>query len=167
MTVFNQLSKANSVEELKRLNYLPSDFPSNQYSIDELGLAYSKSHGPLPDMKSLQETPVENVTPEEAEAYRRYVENYSRYWRQFFDPIAVRLDDTPAGELELTTFILPLIDSSIYTRLRGFLAEEDDSRPLLVPKIEPTPVLQFSVNLTTGRFPLEAVVVNLGDHVDR
>ena len=139
--------EAHSVEELKRLDYLPTDFPSNEYSIDKLGLAYSKSHGPLPEMKTLPETPVEHVTPEEAEAYRRYVENYSSYWRQFFDPIAIRLDDTPEGDLELTTFILPLIDSSIYTQLRGFLAKEEDPRALVVPKIEPTPVLQFSVNL--------------------
>ncbi len=137
----------HSVQQLKRLKYLPSDFPSNEYSIDELGLAYSKSHGPLPDMKTLPETPIDQVTPAEAEAYRRYVEEYSSYWRQFFDPIAIRLDDTPEGELELTTFILPLIDSSIYRRLRGFLAEQDDERELLVPKVEPTPVIQFSVNL--------------------
>lgn len=138
---------ARSVEELKRLNYLPPDFPLDEYSIERLGLAYSKSHGPLPEMKTLPETPVERVTPAEAEAYRRYVENYSRYWRQFFDPIAIRLNDASEGKLELTTFILPLIDSSIYARLRQFVAAGDDEQPLVVPQVEPTPVLQFSVNL--------------------
>ena len=41
------------------------------------------------------------VTAAEAQAYGSYVENYTRFWRRFFDPIAVRLDDTPDGALEI------------------------------------------------------------------
>lgn len=136
-----------SIEDLVEAGYLPSEFPTDEYSFDELGLVHSKSYGPLPGMKSLPELPLEEVTPDEAEAYRQYVENYSRFWRQFFDPIAIRLDDTADGELQLTTFILPLVDSSIYNQLRSLLHTMEDRKQLAVPVLEPTPVLQFSANM--------------------
>ena len=98
-------------------------------------------------LKTLQEVPVERVTPAEADSYKQYVDNYARYWRRFFDPIAVRLDDAPDGSLELTTFILPLIDNSIYNRLRESLLRREDQQPLVIPRVEPAPVLQFSANL--------------------
>ena len=136
-----------SIAELKRLDYLPENFPEDEYSFDELGFVHSKSYGPLPGMKTLPEVPVDQVTPAEAEAYRLYVANYSRFWRQFFDPIAIRLDDTAEGELQLSTFILPLVDSSIYNQLRTFLMTSEDDKPLSIPSLKPTPVLQFSTNL--------------------
>jgi hypothetical protein len=86
------------------------------------------------------------VTPAEAEAYAAYVENYSRFWSQFFDPIAMRLDDAD-GSLEFSTFILPLIDNSIYNGLREALLRSEDRHPLVLPVIEPAPVIQFSLNL--------------------
>ncbi len=60
----------------------------------------------------------------------------------------MRLADTPQGTLELSTFILPLIDSSVYERLRETILHAEDHRPLLVPQLEPSPILQFSVNLS-------------------
>ena len=139
--------KLDSVEDLKRLAYLPKDFSTDDYSFDEQGLVHSKSYGPLPGMKTLPEVPIDAVTPAEAEAYREYVENYSRFWRQFFDPIAIRLDDTADGSLQLSTFILPLIDSSIYNGLRSVLMTSEMGHPLTIPKLEPRPVLQFSANM--------------------
>jgi hypothetical protein len=111
-------SPVESVADLIRMKYLPAGFPAEGYSIDAEGLVRSAVYGSLDDMKTLQEVPVERVTQAEADVYKRYVENYSRYWRQFFDPIAIRLDDAPDRSLELTTFILPLIDNTIYNRLR-------------------------------------------------
>ncbi|MFT5130933.1 MAG: hypothetical protein ACI8W8_004566, partial [Rhodothermales bacterium] len=54
------------------------------------------------------EQPLTQVSKSEAKAYESYVANYSRFWRQFFDPIAIRLDDLGPRELELEVFILPL-----------------------------------------------------------
>lgn len=115
--------------------------------IQESGIVRSERYGALPNMETLPEIPLQKVTKEEAEAYRRYMDNYSRYWRRFFDPIAVRLNDAGPGELELSTFILPLVDNSIYNTLRMSLAHQDDQTPLPLPVVEPAPVLQFSANL--------------------
>ena len=76
---------------------------------------------------TLRDVPLEHVTKKEAESYQHYVTQYSQYWRQFFDPIAVRLADTADRKLELTTFILPLIDSSVYGRLREAILHAEDS----------------------------------------
>ena len=50
-------------------------------------------------------------------------------------------------QLELSTFILPLVDNSIYNGLRMILADESDGATLSVPIVEPAPVVQFSANL--------------------
>ena len=137
---------ARSAADLVRSNHLPGVFPAEPYTIDERGIVHSATYGTLDGLKTLFEAPVDRVTAAEAEAYRRYVENYSRFWSQFFDPIAMRLDDTD-GFLELTTFILPLIDNSIYNGLRETLLRHEDPHPLVLPVVDPTPVLQFSMNL--------------------
>ena len=141
------VEQADSVAALSLANYLPKEFPADEYIIDDEGIVQSASYGSLDRLRTLQEVPVERVTPAEAEAYEQYVDRYSQYWRQFFDPIAVRLNDTAAGALELETFILPLIDSSIYNNLRTMLLTHEDGQALEVPQLQPSPILQFSVNL--------------------
>jgi hypothetical protein len=59
---------------------------------------------------------VSEATGEEAEAYTQFVADYNRYWRTFFDPIAVRVGVTEK-QLRLETLVLPLIDNSIYAEL--------------------------------------------------
>lgn len=127
--------------------YLPRGWQNQDLSVEENGLVRSQHYGTLRNMRSLREDPIEKVTPAEAEAYRMYEENYSRYWRRFFDPIAIRLDDVGKDQLELATFILPLVDNSIYNGLKMVLAHQDDQSSLSIPIVEPTPVLQFSANL--------------------
>jgi hypothetical protein len=136
-----------SVEDLVRMEYVPSEFATDDYAIDAEGRVRSKTFGSLESMKTLLDVPIRTATPAEAQAYQRYVDNYMRYWSEFFDPIAIRLNDAPDRSLELTTFILPLIDSSIYNDLREVMLRREDSRPLVIPRMEPDPVLQFSVNL--------------------
>ena len=128
--------------------YLPEGWRDEGLSIDDNGLVRSEHYDTLPRMRTLPEVPLEKVTPEEAEAYRMYVENYSRYWRRFYDPIAIRLDEVGTDQLELSTFILPLVDNSIYNGLRMVLAHQDDQSTLPIPIVEPTPVVQFSANLS-------------------
>jgi hypothetical protein len=141
------VSTVTNPGDLVRMNYLPADFPTDDYTIDADGRVRSDVFGTLDDMQTLLDVPVLRVTPSEAEAYGRYVDNYTRYWSEFFDPIAVRLDDAPDRSLELTTFILPLIDSSIYNDLRDAMLHREDGKPLVIPRVQPDPVLQFSVNL--------------------
>ena len=89
-----------------------------------------------------------NVSRRERDAYRRFVENYSRYWRQFFDPIAIRLDRVGEDTHELTTFVLPLIDSSIYMEIKDALATNETGQRLEVPALTPAPSVMLSLNLS-------------------
>lgn len=49
---------------------------------------------------------------------------------------------------ELSIFILPLIDNSIYNSLREIITEGDGASVLRIPVIEPEPVATLSMNLT-------------------
>ena len=140
-------TKSDSLSDLISSQHLPEDWQADDMAIDATGLVSSDRFGRLSRMRTLPEMQVDKITPEEAEAYKFYMENYGRYWRRFFDPIAVRLDEVGSDELELSTFILPLVDNSIYNGLRSFLAHQDDNAPLSVPLVQPKPVVQFSVNL--------------------
>jgi hypothetical protein len=111
------------------------------------GVAESATWGTLAQPRTLLETPLTAATPAEAAAYAAYVENYSRYWRQYFDPIALRLDETVDGALELTAFILPLLDNSLYNGLREALAGEPVPTPLRIPQLDPPGVVTLSVRL--------------------
>jgi hypothetical protein len=137
-----------SLQELKQMGYLPAGAPTDGYGLTPQGQVQSDVYGSLARINTLPEVPLDRVTPAEAEAYELYVDEYSRYWREFFDPIAMRLSDTPEGTLELETFILPLVDSSVYNRLREAIMHAEDQRPLIVPQLDPSPILQFSVNLS-------------------
>lgn len=140
-------AEPDSLKTLTENEHLPKGWQQEGMKIEASGLVRSEHYDTLPRMRTLPDVPLQNVTPEEAEAYRQYVENYSRYWRRFFDPIAIRLDEFGNDELELSTFILPLVDNSIYNGLKSVLAHQDDGTTLSVPIVEPAPVLQFSANL--------------------
>jgi hypothetical protein len=59
---------------------------------------------------------VTEVSGEEAEEYKAFVEDYNQYWRTYFDPIAIRISATQK-QFRLETLVLPLIDNSIYTAM--------------------------------------------------
>ncbi|HPF99224.1 MAG TPA: hypothetical protein PLE77_04090 [Kiritimatiellia bacterium] len=129
--------------------YLPGDFNASGYLLKADLSAESSDYGAPGNMKSLVEAPVSLVTPGEQEAYTQYVQNYARFWRQYFDPIAFRLEDVGDAEMKLTTFILPLIDSSIYNGLKQGLQAEQGA-PLKIPQTDPSPVLSLSLNLNAS-----------------
>ena len=137
----------NSLTALVRSKHLNDGWRNQDLKIEETGLVRSQGYGTLPEMRTLRDDPLQKVTPEEAKAYKQYVDNYSRYWRRFFDPIAIRLDEIGTDQLELQTFILPLVDNSIYNGLRTTLAHQDDETSLNIPIFEPKPVVQFSASL--------------------
>lgn len=136
-----------SIETLANLGYVDAQFANSEFEFTAERSVKSSTFGLLSDMHSLHDLPLEKVTTKERDAYKQYVDNYSRFWRQFFDPIAIRLNDVEGGELELTTFILPLIDSSIYNGFKSQLLSHEDKTPLRKPRISPSPVMQLSVNL--------------------
>jgi len=135
-------------EKLIEMDYLPKTFTERDYVLHENLVAESLEWGTPANLKPLSANPVDQVTEAEAKAYDRYVQNYTRFWRQFFDPIAVRLDRTGETGASLTTFILPLLDSQVYEGVRTVLADKDSKTPLRVPRVEPAPVLTLSANLT-------------------
>jgi hypothetical protein len=65
----------------------------------------------------LIELPMDNVTRTEAEEYNRFRLEYLGLWRQFFDPIGMRVA-LKEGQVQLDTYILPLIENSSYNQLR-------------------------------------------------
>jgi hypothetical protein len=136
--------------KLMKLGYVSGAVAAGGYRLRDDFSAVSPVWGSPAEMTPIGAVPLEGVTPAEADAYRTYVDEYSRYWRQYFDPIAMRLDDAPSGALELTTFILPLVDSAIYSQVREFVAPRNGSAAaaLRVPVVDPEPVLLLSLNLT-------------------
>ncbi|MFW5802335.1 MAG: hypothetical protein ACOCWJ_00315 [Verrucomicrobiota bacterium] len=136
-----------SVSELAEKGYVPEQLKGEGFTVNEDLSAVSPRYGMLADMSTIAEHPVEKCTEKEAEMYGEYVQAYSRFWRQFFDPIAIRLDDND-GQLALSTFILPLLDSAIYRQLRESLPDLEDGGPLRIPQLDPEPVFGFSLALT-------------------
>jgi hypothetical protein len=118
-----------SVDELRRGECLPGDFGRGRLACPDGG-TYALAadghrgvctvHGRADQMTPCIEVPLARVTREEGERYRQFVERYNQYWRTYFDPIAVRVQVTPA-RLRAETIILPLIDNSVYTRLARVL----------------------------------------------
>ncbi len=91
-------------------------------------------HGTVRFLTPCCEIPVGCVTWDEAAAYKAFVEQYSEYWRTYFDPIAIRVQVQPK-RIRMETVVLPLIDNTVYTMLSKVLGGEPehlDSLP--VPK---------------------------------
>ncbi|MBU1710487.1 MAG: hypothetical protein KKE17_10830 [Proteobacteria bacterium] len=137
----------DSLEALIAGKYLPEHFVEQGYSIDRDLKVHSSEYGTLAGMQALASAPVEMVTKSEAASYKIYVDNYNRYWSRYFDPIAIRINDSKDGSLEMTTFILPLIDNSIYNGLRDILVSAEEGGTLQIPQPSLRPVMMLSLNL--------------------
>ncbi len=135
------------LKELYRREYLHHPVMVTDIRLAEDCSVNSKSWGSPADMPTLLEMPVTSVHIKEKKAYENYRSNYTRYWRRFFDPIAIRMNQESKRRLEVTTFILPLIDNSIYQALREMIVAGEDGKKLSVPKLKPDPVAQLSLNL--------------------
>jgi hypothetical protein len=64
--------------------------------------------------------PVTTVSAAEKEAYEQFGDGYQRYWKQFIDPVAIRLDikDTAEGAAaDVDVRILPLISATDYSEI--------------------------------------------------
>ena len=136
------------LDTLMKLGYVPRSAAGGGYRLRDDFSVVSWLWGTPAELAGIDTAAIDKVTPSEARAYQGYVDEYSRYWRQYFDPIAMRIDDAPGGALEVSTFILPLLDSQVYNQLRGFIAVRENGPALRVPAVTPDPVLMLSLNLT-------------------
>lgn len=143
-------SGKSSLDKLTAMGYVDLKQPlaAADARLGEDYTASSPAYGSPADMASLLDNPVTHVTRAEKKLYVDYVEDYNRYWRQYFDPIAIRLNTPTEQSYELSIFILPLIDSALYEGLKKALAtEEDEDGELIVPEIKPAPVASVSLNI--------------------
>ncbi len=133
---------------LVSLGYVPRTIQTQNYRLQDNLSVTSTDWGSLAELSPIDTASITTATAAEAQAYETYCEQYKHFWRQYFDPIAMRLDDAPNGALELSTFILPLADSELYNGLRGILQKKEQGAPLKVPAVSPEPVVQLSLNLS-------------------
>ncbi len=159
---------SGTMAELFAKHYVSKPLVATDAMLDPECGAVSETFGPLPRMNSLLDLGITHASKLESEAYKQYLENYNNYWRRYFDPIALRLDQPDPGTYELSVFILPLIDNSIYNGLRAIIADGKDGAALKVPVIEPEPVAMLSMNLSeqtwteTGGEMLETFMRQVG-----
>ncbi len=138
-----QGKKPNSIAALAQDNCSPGTFgegimtcPSGgKYALSADGnTGVCSHHGQAQFLTPNIEIPVTQVNGEEADEYKRFLDDYNQYWRTFFDPIALRVKLTDK-QYRLETIVLPLIDNSIYTGMAlalGGKPEPLDALP--VPK---------------------------------
>lgn len=141
----------SSVPNKQRLidsGYVPRYFEDRDYTISEELIVASAQYGTIAELKPLSANPAGNASLRESEAYADFVDDYSRYWGQFFDPIATRLDRIDDNTYEINTFILPLPDSRLYSQVQQALATREGGHYLKVPVMRPTPSMVFSVNVS-------------------
>jgi len=76
----------------------------------------SEVYGSLDFLTPIAELSISKVTKAEAEAYERFRQSYQQKWRQFFDPIAARLDSR-GDRLAADLTVMPLIEGTDYRDL--------------------------------------------------
>ncbi|MFC1671202.1 hypothetical protein ACFL20_12495, partial [Spirochaetota bacterium] len=111
---FKDLSREFSAEELER-------FQGLVIRRDAIG-SYSKRYGRSGYMVPNIENMITMISPEEEKSYKRFIREYNSFWRDYFDPIGIRIK---FGEkMKIETCILPLINNSIYNNLTRFVGGE-------------------------------------------
>jgi hypothetical protein len=76
--------------------------------------ASTSRYGAVGRLTPIVELPLDQVTQMEKQDYEAFRANYESYWRQYFDPIGIRI--TARERMALAVTVLPLIDNSEYNR---------------------------------------------------
>lgn len=79
----------------------------------------SSIYGDLAFMTPIAELPLEKVTQAEANGYNWFRDRYQQHWRNYFDPIAIRLT-VKADRLATDLTVMPLILGSEFHTFREF-----------------------------------------------
>lgn len=153
---------AASLAELAHAACVPGEFGAGQlacpdggtYSLAVDGLTgVCSHHGYASYLTPCSEIEVREVTAPEANAYRQFLTDYNRYWRVYFDPIAVRLTITPK-RYRAETIVLPLIDNTVYSRLARALGEKPEP-------LDALPVPKRNIFTVAARFDKRALLHDL------
>lgn len=121
--------EAVDVDRLKALGYLHEGLDLEGLRLASDGRVSHRDFGFLDHLTPLERLPLEAASDAEAAAYANFKAAYSQYWRRYFDPIAFRLDGGEGGRMSLETFVLPLLDTSIYNAMKAAVASGDRPRP--------------------------------------
>jgi hypothetical protein len=117
--------KPASLAELAESQSSPGEFGKGSLSCPDGGTytlapdgltAVCSHHGHAHALIPCCEIPLAEVTADEAEQYKAFLDNYNQYWRTYFDPIAVRIQVRPE-RYRIETIVLPLIDNTVYSTL--------------------------------------------------
>jgi hypothetical protein len=134
-------------------NLTAADGGTYSLSADGLHGVHSR-YGQMGFLTPNIELPVSEVTGREAYEYTQFLNEYNQYWRQYFDPIALRLRSN-AQQYRVETIILPLIDNSIYTSMASVFGGKPE--PLDVLPLPAGNIFSLSV-----RFNKEKVLEQIG-----
>jgi hypothetical protein len=158
---------ATSLADLAEADCAPGVYGQGKFTCPEHG-AYTLAadgltgvcsrHGYASYLTPCLEVENTHVDEAEAEAYRQFLQEYNSYWRQFFDPIAIRLQITPE-RYRAETIVLPLIDNSIYTGLSLALGGEPE--PLDELPVPRRNIFSFAVRLNKERILRESGLEHL------
>jgi hypothetical protein len=107
--------------------------------------AVSDVYNTLSFATPLIELDIEQVTEAEAQAYRQFRGQYLGLWRQYFDPIGMRIA-LNEKRVQLDTYILPLVANSPYNRLRRLTG--DGVVGLDLGSISPKTIAQLMMHLS-------------------
>jgi hypothetical protein len=136
-----------ALDELLQRGYVErgwlQSWEGDRITLSEEGIAESSLYGTLARMIPLADLPIGPVSAAERTGYQQYVDDYSRFWSTYFDPIGIRI---AFGEpLRIETLILPLVRNSVYQALRQAIG--GDTVDLTLPGVLPTPVTTVGVKL--------------------
>ncbi|MBI1830602.1 MAG: hypothetical protein HYR84_04025 [Planctomycetes bacterium] len=83
----------------------------------EKKIAHSSVYNTVHFATPLIEIPIDNVTRQEAQEYGWFRDQYMGLWRNFFDPIGIRLSMSKE-QVKTEIYILPLVRTTQYNELR-------------------------------------------------
>ena len=139
---------APTIEDLKSRGYLHEGLDLRHLSLTSTGQVRHAVFGPLERLQPLARVPITEATAEEAAAYHAFRDSYKRYWSRYFDPIAVRLEAHADGWQTLETFVLPLLESSLYQSLKELLVHDE---PLPQPRWRQPMVAELGLRMGLGK----------------
>lgn len=75
----------------------------------------SETYGKINNMIPLIEMDTGNISKREADEYRKFVSSYNSFWKDYSDPVGIRIKT--GNSMSVETCILPLMNNPIYSLL--------------------------------------------------
>lgn len=123
------------------------------YAFDpENDTATSSVYNRIKYLTPILELDVLNVSSNEQKEYARYKQRYESTWRDYFDPIAMRI--TTGTNVKVETCVLPFANSGAYQSLRSIL----DERPQLMSTSDIARSAVASLAFVPGRKRIASLV---------